>query len=78
MQTSSERRRLVEQMYQEPAHPWIRVALCAAGLAILMLVVLVDFRGDERSVVPPTSVSAASGEQEREPGAGQSAPRADD
>jgi len=78
MQTSSERRRLIQQMYQEPAHPWIRVALCAAGLVILMLLVLVDFRGDERSVVPSTSVSAAGGEHERDLGAGRSAPRPDE
>ena len=37
MQSSIERRRLLQAMNAEPAHAWMVLAKCAAGLAVIVL-----------------------------------------
>jgi hypothetical protein len=60
MQSSSERERLIKQMYREPAHPWIAVAMCAVGFAIIALVAVIDISREEYTITQPTSVHAVS------------------
>ena len=60
MQSSNERRRLMKQMYREPAQPMVAVAKCAAGLAIVTLLVTFDLGHDRPDGVQPTNVPAAS------------------
>jgi hypothetical protein len=60
MQSSNERRRLMNQMYREPAHPMVAVAKCGAGLVIVTLLVTIDLGHDAPENVQPTNAPAAS------------------
>ena len=77
MQGSRERRRLMQQMYREPAYPRLTVAVCAAGLALVALVASVDLGGEPNHVDARKSVHAEKADQPRDAGARLTASPAD-
>ena len=66
MQSSTERRRLMNQMYREPAHPMAAVAKCGAGLAIVTLLVTIDLGHDGPDTIQPANAPAASTNPDQE------------
>ena len=57
MQTSIERRRLTDTMADEPVNPWLVLAQCAAGLMIVIALVVMVV-SDERVLNGRTGTSA--------------------
>jgi hypothetical protein len=66
MQSWNDRRRLMNQMYREPAHPMATLAKCGAGLAIVTLLVTLDLDPGVPDSVQRTDVRAVSSNPDRE------------
>lgn len=52
MQDSAERHRTLRN-YRGTPHPWMAAAKCAAGLAVLLLLLVIGVTGDGNIVQPP-------------------------
>jgi len=59
MENFTQRRRLLKQMYREPAYPMIVVAKCAAGLAIVLILSLLTIVPEGRRLAQPAGTSAS-------------------
>jgi hypothetical protein len=63
--SSIERQRLVKAMNVEPAHPWMVVARCVAGLAVIVLIAVIGVSENSDRTVDDNVASVASQKQSK-------------